>query len=48
MRVNSGGKVIVGSSESVCQINKKVTITFTGDFTTASDIGADPFDGSKK
>ena len=45
--VNNGGKLILGSNDTGCQITAKIILTVTGNRTTSSAMKTDPFDGSK-
>jgi cell migration-inducing and hyaluronan-binding protein len=44
IRIEQGGKLLMGSSS--CRISSKIVITFTGDSSTAFDLGTNPSDGA--
>jgi hypothetical protein len=43
IRVNSTGSFIAGSTETGCQIDKKIIVTFDGPTTPNDTLGRDPF-----
>jgi cell migration-inducing and hyaluronan-binding protein len=44
IRIEQGGKLLMGSS--TCRLSAKIIITFTGDASTAYDLGTNPSDGA--